>query len=289
MKRFVSLAMVLTVAVSTWAQDKPATPPEKKDAPAEKKDAPQEKKDAAPAKDDKSAKPEAGKDDAKAREILKKADEATKKTMSVKYDFKYYATGGLEKMAGKGSGTAVLSDKVKSVTEFFAKVRFEIKMSAPNATEETEVTITSNGDKYAVMIPKTKKVYEDVDPSVLGRYGWPRGAAGNAGMREYSHPEPFSDEIKADKAELRGETNVGDEKCYEIHIVYAGGQGEAVWYFSTKDYLPRRVDRVNPAGPANPGSTVLELHKLVVAPTFATDPFTMVVPEGFTKTDEPAP
>lgn len=270
MKRSLSLILVLALTCAVRAQDKPAeTSPEKKDAQA------------TAAKDEKKK----HETDAKAREILKQADEATKNAPAVRYDFDFRATGAIESRAPKGKGTVILSGKVKNPTDFFAKARFEIKMQPPGSSDEMEYTVVTDGDKFALIDPKAKKIYEDIDPSVLGRRG---SVIQNFGMREYSHPQPFSDEIKGDYVELRGEKDIGGEKCHEIHVIYAGGQGEAVWFFSVKDHLPRRVERLNLAGPGS-GSTELELHNLSVDPKFTVDPFTVVVPEGFTKTDDPAP
>lgn len=108
-------------------------------------------------------------------------------------------------------------------------------------------------------------------------------------MIEYCHTAPFNDEINAETVELKGMTKIGDENCYEIHIVYAQAAAEAVWFFSEKDFLPRRVDRVYTNGEGQKASMQLTLTDVVVDPKFKHDPFKVVVPEGFTKTDEFAP
>ena len=43
--------------------------------------------------------------------------------------------------------------------------------------------------------------------------------------------------------ELKGSKKISGEDCYEIHVVYASENApEATWYFSKKDFLPRRVE-----------------------------------------------
>ena len=80
-------------------------------------------------------------------------------------------------------------------------------------------------------------------------------------MAEYIHPRPFSDEINAEKAVMKGTTKVGDEECYQIHVVYRNARGaEAMWYFSKKDFLPRRVDRIRP------GQDGGQEHQVVILP-----------------------
>ena len=85
----------------------------------------------------------------------------------------------------------------------------------------------------------------------------------------------------------KGITKIGDEECYEINVVYARSQGEATWFFSKKDFLPRRVDRVvtRQAG-GEKATTQLIVTDLVVNPKFPDDPFKLVVPEGYAKTDK---
>ena len=82
-------------------------------------------------------------------------------------------------------------------------------------------------------------------------------------MREFLHPTPFSDELNGDSRKYEGKKKIGDSECHVIHVVYSGGQGEARWYFGTKDNLPHRVDRL-----FGGGARVLELTKLDTSPEF---------------------
>jgi hypothetical protein len=59
-----------------------------------------------------------------------------------------------------------------------------------------EITVGSDGKTYFLIDLKEKKVYEDIDPMVVGTAG---RSVGLLTMAEYVHPEPFSDEIKATK------------------------------------------------------------------------------------------
>ena len=94
------------------------------------------------------------------------------------------------------------------------------------------------------------------------------------------------DEINADKAELKEDKKIGSEECYQIDVVYKGGQLKALWYFSKKDLLPRSVERIDREGQ---GSTVLEVTELEVDPNLPDDAFKATVPEGFKKSDDFAP
>ena len=150
----------------------------------------------------------------------------------------------------------------------------------------SEITVGSDGKTYFLIDAKAKKVYEDIDPAVVGTAG---RSVGLLTMPEYVHPEPFSDEIKGAKQELKGSTKVGDEDCYEVHVTYTEGGQEATWFFSKKDFLPRRVDRFRQMPTGEKGSSQLIVTKLTVDPKLDKDPFKLIVPEGFTKIDDFAP
>ena len=131
-----------------------------------------------------------------------------------------------------------------------------------------------------------KKAYEDIDPAVIGTRGRVIPAIA---MVEFVHPTPFSDEINGRSQELKGITKVGDEECFEIHVVYAAGNQESHWFFSTKDYLPRRRDSIFTGQDGQRQGRQVILTSLEVDPKFEKSPFKLVLPEGFTKTDDFAP
>lgn len=225
----------------------------------------------------------AGQDLTDAVEILKKADAASKAVDFIQYTASVKAEGGLEKFVPKASGTVVLKGWGNGRPEQF---RSEAKVEAPGSSDVRDLIVGSDGKSFFVIEAKEKKVYEDIDPAVVGTAG--RSVAGLT-MAEYVHPEPFSDEIKGTKQELKGSAKVGDEDCYQIHVTYTEGGQEATWYFSKKDFLPRRVDRFRKMPTGETGSTQLIVTKLTVDPKFDKDPFKLIVPEGFTKVDDFAP
>lgn len=216
-------------------------------------------------------------------EILKKADAASKAVDYIQYTASVKGEGAAEKFVPNASGTVVLKGWKGGAPEQF---RYEAKVQRPGSSDVTEVTVGSDGKTFYLIDAKEKKVYEDVDPAVVGTSG--RGVR-SLSMGEYVHPEPFSDEIKGKKQELTGSAKVGDEDCYLIHVTYTEGGQEADWYFSKKDFLPRRVDRFFAAPTGEKGSSQLIVTKLTVDPKIDKDPFKLVTPEGFTKIDDFAP
>jgi outer membrane lipoprotein-sorting protein len=216
-------------------------------------------------------------------EILKKADAACKAVDFIQYTASVSGEGAAKSLVPNASGTVVLKDWGKSGP---AQYRFEAKIERPGSSDVTEITVGSDGKSYFLINTKEKKVYEDIDQAVVGTAG---RSVGLLTMAEYVHPEPFSDEIKGTRQELKGSTKVGDEDCYEIHVTYAEAGQEATWFFSKKDFLPRRVDRFRKMPTGEKGSSQLIVTKLTVDPKIDKDPFKLIVPEGFTKIDDFAP
>jgi len=215
-------------------------------------------------------------------EILKKVDAATKALTTVSYKASTQGEGWLATRVPKIEGKVVASGKWESE---LGKLRVDAKVAMPDSAETREFSIGNDGDEYYLIDPVKKLVYADLDPQVMGSDG---RLAGSLLMREFNHPTPFSDEINSDKAEIIGSEKVGDQDCYVINVLYRP-KLEAVWYFSKKDFLPRRVDRINLSPTDERGSAQLVVTDLVTEVKGAEDAFKLEVPEGYEKTDEFAP
>lgn len=216
-------------------------------------------------------------------EILKKADAATKAVKNVGYNATLSATGPTAARFPSGEGSVLLVQP-ENPDGALGKYKVEAKMHMPNSSEVREIVIGGDGENFFLIDPANKIAYQDMDPAVIGRAGQMARALV---MGEYTHPTPFSDEINADKAELEAVIKIGDVDCYQIRVTYARGGGEAVWYFGTKDFLPRRLDRIFKQDGG--GSTQLVLTELTVNPKIAGDAFKLALPEGFTLSDDFAP
>ncbi len=217
-------------------------------------------------------------------EILKKADDACKAVKSLTYKLTFKGLGADEVRAPKLSGTVSLLGRKASGAD---KYRCEVTVTPPGATEAIQVTGGSNGKSYFVVDAKNKKVYEDIDPAMFGSF---RRAIFGAIVQEYLHPTPFTDEINGVTKELKGVEKVGSEDCYHVFVKYQQETIEADWYFSTKDFLPRRVDRgFTPPGDGPKGGSQVMVTDLKLDPELDPKTFEPVVPEGYTKVDDFAP
>ncbi|MCH9001019.1 MAG: DUF2092 domain-containing protein [Planctomycetes bacterium] len=225
-------------------------------------------------------------DEAKATEaaiaILKRADKATKAVMLIRYDAKWEGTGWVENRTWKLQGTVIASKETDDKPQVFLIV---VTAQAPGSGEERGYTAGSDGTVFFLIDSKEKLVYEDSDRTFMGKGG---RIAQSLAMIEFVHTAPFTDELTGQKALLLGTKTVGGEECDHVFVVYANGQ-EAEWYFSKRDNLPRRVDRIVKNADGEKAKRVLTITNLVVDPQLPEDTFKLKVPEGFKKTDDLAP
>jgi len=216
-------------------------------------------------------------------EILKKADAATKQNKAVSYNAAFKGIGANEAQAPNLSGSVFLSGWNNGAP---AKYRVDAKVQKPGASETRELIAAFDSDKYVFIDKKTKKVHEDIDSAVMGSNG--RDIRG-LWMLELIHPDAFADEIKGEKHELKESVKIGTEDCYQVFVKYAQQPQEANWFFSKKDLLPRKVERIFTTPTGEKRGVELTITDLNTAPKLEPDPFKPAVPEGFTKTDDFAP
>lgn len=223
-------------------------------------------------------------DDTEAVQILKKADEATKKVSSASYSAEFKATGARAAIFPTVEGKVLFAGATSDGQ--FKNFRFEAKVTAAEGDDGPRlITTGSDGENFYVIDHKNKKVYEDIDPGVMGRTGRP---ARNLGMLELVHSKPFTDEINGESHELKESVMIGDQDCYQIKVTYANNAGESIWFFAKKDYLPRGVTRVWRRGDQK-STRELRLTNLIVDPPISEDAFKLQVPAGFEKIDDFAP
>ena len=234
-------------------------------------------------------------------EILKRADAASKAIRIAQYEAKAFAHNAGKKPRPIAEGKVVIQGFKAHAPERF-KISGKFRMpdsedphhfTTESSEDEQHLTIGSDAIDFYLLDWKTKKAYVDFDPGVTG----PRGQLGQSiVMAEYVHPTPFSDELKGTEQRLVGTTMVGDEECYEVvvHTDMSGWQHAPVsqvahWFFSTKDFLPRRVDRLFTRGGQPRGGTSLVVTSLKLDPVNAEKLFRFHLPDGFARIDDFAP
>ncbi len=226
---------------------------------------------------------EATAEDSEAVQLLKKVDVAIKKVQGVRYKATATPSGIATNFMSAAEGGGIMFGWGGQMPEKFYG---HVKTTAPGSGEPMEVAGGSDGEAFFLIDHTGKKVYQDMDPGVMGAGGQ---ALGSIRMAEFVHPRPFDDEINADVAELQGKEAIGGVECYKVHVVYRGGQGESTWFFSTEDNLPRRRVRHFTDPERGEGSLEITITELEVDPQVGADTFQMKPPKGYQKVDDFAP
>ncbi len=219
--------------------------------------------------------------DDEATKILRAADAATKAVSAVRYQVTAEAPASRTARM-KITGDVAISGGDENG---FEKFRMELQLHGPEG-EPRKLTLGGNGDEFWLIDESARTVHKDIDATVLGRTG---RLVFLAGMREFTHPQPFSDEINAKEKKLLGKKTIGGEECHEVFVDYGRGGQQATWYFSTRDSLPRAVKRMVAGDEGQAQASETSIERLQVAPDFDAGLFKPVMPEGYTVTDEPAP
>lgn len=216
------------------------------------------------------------------KEILQRAEIALKEVKSVRYHGQYKGTGWVADYVASLEGSAMLAEPSKHDVPRF---HCELKMTPPKSSDTMDVTAGCDGDQFYVIDSETKMVHSDMDQAVLGSQS---SNIQRVLMQDFVAKEPLAEDLKAEKFQLREDTEVGDQMCYQVHVIRSESQ-EVTWFISQKDWLPRRVDRLYKDPKKGEGTTQLIVTDLVALPTFSPARFKLTVPEGFTRTDDFAP
>jgi hypothetical protein len=214
--------------------------------------------------------------------ILTRADAAIKAVESVRFRVKLNPTGTATQFMGAAEGETVL---VGWNGDAPAKFYQHLTTVDSKSGTKREITGGGNTDQFFLIDHAAKKGYEDMDPGVLGSS---RSALSSTQVVEFVHDRPFDDELGADTIERLEDRAVEGEDCYQVRVVYSGGQGESVWLFSKKDWLPRgRIRKFDTGDGA--GTVELTLTEVRVDPQVADDQFVMKLPQGYQRIDDFAP
>lgn len=223
-------------------------------------------------------------------EILRKVDEATKAVQAVEYTGRLEGKAAAEARTLIVEGSVVMSGAVEMPRTggMVAPKRYrcDVTTTDPHSGKTRHLAIGTDGASFYLIDHDARKVYHGPTSEVLGTVSRPAVALW---MREFIHPEPFRDEINGDAQILMGSKKIGDEDCHEIHIKYKDAIGEAVWWFSKRDFLPRGVQRVMNTPSGQRAIQQWQITNLVADPTLAEDAFRLVIPEGYEKVEGNAP
>jgi len=210
-----------------------------------------------------------------AMEVLRRADEAARAVHAVRYEARRFGTGEAARRFLQVEGTVMIAGAFE---RHFDTARFEALLKFPGSDLVHRATYAADGDSYCLIDHDEKIYYHNSDPRVTGHMG---RFVQFMGMREFIHPTPFQDELNGVSAELVGRESVCGEPCYVVDVLYAGQKQRAIWYFSIKDFLPRRVERILNPSEREKGGPVIEIAGLEVDPAVDAETFRIDVPEDY--------
>jgi len=219
----------------------------------------------------------------RAMEILGQAREAVGAVTAVRYTATATPGGVAESFFSAAQGQLIMVGW-NGVTplRFYAHVRTVM----PGSDQALELTGGSDGRTFYLVNHRTKRGYEAADPAVMGSGASPiRGL----GIVEFVEWAPFDDELQAQAVELVGTEEIDDQWCYKIRVVDADGQGESIWYFDKKSYLPRRREQWFNIPDTGEGTLVRTVSDLEVNPEIDPVVFKMNLPADYERVDSAAP
>jgi hypothetical protein len=217
-----------------------------------------------------------------AKAILKKSAAALEKVKLVQYQGKYEGTGWVKQFVADVEGRAALG----APSEYdVPRFRCEVKLTPPNAEETSEFTAGADGDLYYLVDPEKKIVYADMDDAVMGSQ---QRNLQRVLLPDFVAEKPLEADLGAENVQLAETVDVGGEACHQVRVIQSE-EREVIWFISTKDYLPRRVDRVYRNPERGEGVTRLVISDLKASATPEDKPFRLEVPAGYSRTDDFAP
>ncbi|MBI3832915.1 MAG: DUF2092 domain-containing protein [Planctomycetes bacterium] len=221
----------------------------------------------------------ATKDKPDPKAIVQKSAEAISKLKVVSYDLEYKVSGFFEMWAPNLSGPVVMG---KESPDHAKRFSCKLKFQKAGSSDATEVTAGADGTTYYFIDDKTKTVHADIDSQVLGKNG---DTISMTLIREFGMAKPFEDALKSGEMKYVREQTVDGHDCHVISFKSAVTMPEMDWYISKTDYLPRGT-RFAMKNQGSDGAGEAIIHNLKVDPKLDKDPFALVVPEGYKRTDE---
>ncbi|UCE60019.1 MAG: DUF2092 domain-containing protein [Phycisphaerales bacterium] len=215
-------------------------------------------------------------------EILRRADEALKRVTLVKYYGIFRGMGGMAMRFPSVRGTVILGGVSGDELD---KYHLDVHVVPPRGTSRTKVLMSSNGHVHYFVDEKTKTVHVDTDPEVSGDMG---RLAKFIALPHFTHANALWDELRMEKATLLGSAQAGGEDCYHLELQNAEGPLRARWWISRRDFLPRRRELAWRHEEEGPAGLLWDFVQLEVDPKLEEDAFKIAIPEGYTKTDQPA-
>ncbi|MFH1746256.1 MAG: redoxin domain-containing protein [Planctomycetota bacterium] len=204
-------------------------------------------------------------------EVLKKAQAAAGKLQAISYEAELDVTGALTRILSPQSGQVTLARSDGMIV----RARIDGKKADAGRFE-----LASDGDSVDVIDHDKKQHYQ-----AQGREAYSLLLrSGGLLLGDVLAPKPFAQDADNSGAKYVGLEKIFDVECHVIEVPFSSGKGQARWFFSTSDYLPRRVIRIMPT-PEGDASQSLTLKSLNPSPELSDGMFKLAVPSGYESND----
>jgi thiol-disulfide isomerase/thioredoxin len=207
--------------------------------------------------------------------ILQASIEKLKDVQTVRYNSHLKGRGADEAMMPELAGTVLIQTAPELPIPF--RFRSDGTMTIPDAPDEVRFTTAYDGKKvFALDYDQSKLLVGD-----LMTGGTDLLAGTTELLRDvFVNPEPYSEELKAQKLEYMGfAKDVFGYKCYVVKVTFSD-EFSIRWFIAFDDLLPRRMDRIFQT-PDGEVSVRYFIKDLEVNPTISLDDFAIATPEGF--------
>jgi hypothetical protein len=208
-------------------------------------------------------------------EVLRRAAQTSSELTRVYYEARFKGIDPNPADVPYLWGTVVLGGRSDTSTE---KFRVMVPGKVPGPSGFVTAMAGSDGKVFFLVDVKKETVTESEDRAVISDMAQ---MLEYLAVRQITHTEPFSKEMKADKVEFKGSDKVNGIPCYVVHVSNADGSEQTHWYFSIRDGLPRRIERIKVDSTGKTGTAQLTLEKMAINPHMVRDPFTTYVPKGY--------
>jgi len=228
--------------------------------------------------------------DPRALEVLQKADAATKAVKACSYTGESWSKAQVAVFAPKKiariHGKFLLRD---ARVGFFNRLMGKASHQPPAIRADVTIKPVGGGpDKHLRVAAHDRFVtFIDDDEKYWLTQEMPAGesllnVAKQLHMIEFSHPTPFTDELTGRVQKYERSEEVVGEPCDVVYVEYQQEGLKARWYFSQRDHLPRRVDRIFASGRAA-GTRTLMISDLDVNPSISESDFEPPCPTCYEK------
>ena len=206
--------------------------------------------------------------DDKAKEVLERANVATKKVQAFTYNATFHVVQSDKRIEGS----------VRTSQDPFL-LGIDVKRSSTGSKDGGSFVSATDGDRV-YQISHAQKEFAHGEFPERG-YLLRRGS--ELVMHEFGQDDPFGSELKG-KFRYERQESVGDVLCDVIYVESKTPGEHSRWFFGA-DGLPRRVERMSYVFPDLPPEQrlikTLTLTDLDIAPQLAAADFRLSLPEGY--------